>query len=320
MRSRDSQPALSVVICTYNRPDLVAQVLGTLADQDAPRDGYEVLVIDNASPRDIAGVAASFDGRVPGLRCIREEQVGLSHARNRGWREALGEYVGYVDDDCKLPKEWVSTALRVIAEVRPVMFGGPYGAFYMTPKPKWYRDEYGSSQITSHARRLRHGEFITGMNMVFRREVFDRVGGFRTDLGMTGTVLAYGEETELQIRIGGLCGESAIWYEPDLLVYHLVRPEKMTWRWIIRHRMADGRYYARLAPGRLGDHPTTSRIVLACIRSILGLAWGPVRGFLARDRRMYPYFGNYLYEKNLHNLFDFGYAIETWRLHLGRQG
>ena len=130
-------PAISIVICTYNRPDLVAQVLATLAEQDAPRDSYEVLVIDNASPQDIAGVVASFDGRIPGLRCIREGQVGLSYARNRGWREARGEYVGYVDDDCKLPTEWVSTALEVIRDVHPIMFGGPYRAFYMTPRPRW---------------------------------------------------------------------------------------------------------------------------------------------------------------------------------------
>ncbi len=53
--------SLSIVICTYNRPDLISQVLSTLAEQDAPAEAYEALVIDNASPGDIAAAVRPFD-------------------------------------------------------------------------------------------------------------------------------------------------------------------------------------------------------------------------------------------------------------------
>ncbi|MBM3496522.1 MAG: glycosyltransferase family 2 protein, partial [Armatimonadetes bacterium] len=223
-------PILSVVICTYDRPDLVAQVLETIAQQDAPPDAYEVLVIDNASPGDIAGVVAPFEQRIPRLRCIREEAVGLSHARNRGRREARGEYVAYVDDDCKLPPEWVSTALRVIRDIRPIMFGGPYRAFYMTPKPRWFRDEYGSAAVSDEARPLRVTECVSGGNMVIRKDALEAVGGFDPSLGMTGMTMAYGEETALQNALRERYGPDCVYYDPALWVYHLVRPEKMNVR------------------------------------------------------------------------------------------
>jgi glycosyltransferase involved in cell wall biosynthesis len=310
---------LSVVICTYNRPDLVRQVLGTIAEQDAPRDAYEVLVVDNASPRDIAGVVAEFEGRIPGLRCIREDRVGLSHARNRGCEEAQGEYVGYVDDDCRLPPEWVSVALRIAREVHPVMFGGPYRAFYMTPKPKWFRDEYGSECVAATPRFLRDDEYVTGMNMVINREGLASLGGFRGDLGMVGSALAYGEETELQMRLRSRMSADAIWYDPALHVYHLVRPEKMRIGWLIRHRISNGRYYARLQPGRLGEDPHVLRIAGAVARALLGLVWGPIRGAAARDRHLYPYYVNYFYERNSHNLFDIGYALELLHRPAGKR-
>jgi len=292
----------------------VAQVLGTLADQDAPKDAYEVLVVDNASPADITGAVAPFFGRVPGLRCIREEQVGLSHARNRGYREARGEYVAYVDDDCKLPREWVSVALDIIQNIRPTIFGGPYRAFYMTPKPRWYKDEYGSYSLSTFARPLTGNEFLIGLNMVIHREKLANLGGFRPDLGMSGAQLAYGEETELQMRIRSEYPDASIWYDPRFWVYHLVRPEKMTVQWLVRHRIADGAYYARISPGRLGNKVSPGRIALAFVRAVGGLAWGPIRGGVFRHRERFPFYMNYFYEQNSHNLFDLGYALETARI------
>lgn len=297
--------SLSIVICTYNRPDLIAQVLSTLAEQDAPAQAYEALVIDNASPGDIAAAVRPFAGRIPGLRCIREEQVGLSHARNRGYREARGEYVAYVDDDCKLPPEWVSTALLVIREVRPVMFGGPAGAFYMTPRPVWFRDAYGSVDFGTDRGPL-IGRSLSGMNMVIRKDALEDVGGFDPELGMTGMTMAYGEETALQDRLRERFGPDAIHIEPGLRVDHLVRPEKMNVRWIIRRRFLGGLYGYRCS----ADDPVPGAGALGLrikmLRIAFGFALDIARAALVRDRRRYPALPNYIWEHASYRLERLG--------------
>ncbi len=298
-------PVLSVVVCTYNRPDLVAQVLETIAQQDAPSEAYEVLVIDNASPRDIASVVQPFEGRIPGLRCIREERVGLSHARNRGWLEARGEYVGYVDDDCKLPQGWVSTALRIISEVHPIMFGGPYRAFYMTPKPRWFRDEYGSAGLGDEACYV-PGECLSGNNMVIRKDALEAVGGFDPSLGMTGMTMAYGEETALQKALWHVHGAQAVYYDPALYVFHLVRPEKMNVPWMVRRRILGG-YTAACIDG---DAPLAglarASAMLAIVHVWARFLFRTGRGLVRRDRSRYPNVRNLVWESTSHILAEAG--------------
>jgi glycosyltransferase involved in cell wall biosynthesis len=298
-----------VVICTYSRPDLVAQVLATLAEQDAPKDTYEVLVIDNASPSDISAAVAPFTGIIPGLRCVREEHVGLSYARNRGYREAKGEYVGYVDDDCKLPKEWVSVALDIIQNVRPVMFGGPARAFYMTFKPRWFQDAYGSAVFAAEAGILGPGVSLSGMNMVIRKDALAAVGGFDPELGMTGMTMAYGEETALQGALRQRFGPGCVYYEPALYVYHLVRPEKMSIRWIMRRRYLGGLYGYRC--GGVERPVTGSRfgLMLKCARVAAGFALDVVRGWMARDRSRYPFVQNYIWEHASYRLERLGQTM-----------
>ncbi len=307
--------SLSIVICTYNRPDLISQVLSTLAEQDAPAEAYEALVIDNASPGDIAAAVRPFAGRIPGLRCIREEQVGLSHARNSGYREARGEYVAYVDDDCKLPPEWVSTALRVIREVHPVMFGGPYRAFYMTPKPKWYKDAYGSNEFAGTVRTLEVNAYVTGGNMVIRKDALEDVGGFDPELGMTGMTMAYGEETALQDRLRERFGPDAIHIEPGLRVDHLVRPEKMSVLWIIRRRFLGGLYGYRCSADDPVPGAGALRLRLKMLRIALGFALDIARAALIRDRRRYPALPNYIWEHASYRLERLGQVcgqLESW--------
>jgi len=297
--------SLSVIICTYNRPDLVAQVLRTLAEQDAPAHAYEVLVVDNASPGDIRAAVRPFEGRITGLRCIREEQVGLSHARNRGGREARGEYVGYVDDDCKLPQGWVSTALRIITEVRPVMFGGPYRAFYMKRKPRWFRDDYGASSLLPGAG-FQADHTLSGGNMVVQKDVLNAVGGFDPDLGMTGMTMAYGEETALQNVLRERFGTDCIYYDPDLWVYHLVRPEKMSVRWIMKRRFLGGLYGFRCGGDPEMPGAGRARLVTRCVRALAGFWLDVLRGWVARDRAEFPYVQNYIWEHASYRLERLG--------------
>ena len=133
--SVNSNIAISIVICTQNRADLLADLLQTLSKQDLFRAFYEVIVVDNDSKDRTRRVAEDFCHKYENARYCIELQHGLSYARNRGMLEAKGEYVGYVDDDCKLPAQWLTVAKEIIDQIAPAIFGGPTYPFYNSQKP-----------------------------------------------------------------------------------------------------------------------------------------------------------------------------------------
>jgi GT2 family glycosyltransferase len=84
----------SVVIPTYNRADCIGRTIASVMAQSLPPD--EVIVVDDGSTDDTAGVVAGFDGRV---RYVRQENAGVAAARNHGARLAGSEWIAFVDSD-----------------------------------------------------------------------------------------------------------------------------------------------------------------------------------------------------------------------------
>jgi glycosyltransferase involved in cell wall biosynthesis len=288
-------------------------VLQTLCRQSAAPTDHEIIVVDNNSSDGTRNVAEAIGRRHPHVRYCPEPRQGLSHARNRGWRQARGRYVAYVDDDSQVTDSWVATAADVIRRVGPAVFGGPYSALYASPKPRWFRDAYGSSMKGDEARALTRHEFLDGSNLVIRRSLLERLGGFDCGLGMAGSKLAYGEETELQRRIRAAVPEAVIYYEPALHVYHLVRAEKMTIRWMARRHFVSGRSVYHVfggAPGCAGG-----RWVLwkQAVRTLGALSADLVRAVLRRDRTRFPYVQNYLCERVFPHLQRLGRIHEQYR-------
>ena len=119
----NSKLAISVVICTYNRAELLANSLQTLCEQTINKSDYEVLVVDNNSQDSTPNLTESFCRYYPNIRYFLETRQGLSHARNRGWQEAKGLYVAYIDDDCKVPEQWLTIAMKIIDRIAPTAFG-----------------------------------------------------------------------------------------------------------------------------------------------------------------------------------------------------
>jgi hypothetical protein len=116
--------AVSVVIPTNNpRMDYLARVLEALKQQKLPREQWELLLIDNASREKVEGRLNI--GWHANARVVREEELGLTFARLRGFAEAKGELIVMVDDDNVLTPDYLETAFR-IAQEHPMLgaFGG----------------------------------------------------------------------------------------------------------------------------------------------------------------------------------------------------
>jgi len=85
---------VSTVITSYNKGPYLAEAIDSALAQDYPRQ--EVLVIDDGSTDNTHEVAESYGDRI---RYIRQENMGQPTAKNRGIREARGEFVAFLDGD-----------------------------------------------------------------------------------------------------------------------------------------------------------------------------------------------------------------------------
>lgn len=287
---------ISVVLCTYNRCELMASALRSVCEQTLKWMHYEVIVVDNNSTDRTRQHVSEVSQRYTNVRYCFEAKQGLSHGRNAGLHTARGRYVAYIDDDCTVPTEWLGIAQEIIERTAPAIFGGPYRPFYNTPKPPWYRDSYGSYEGGSSARWLTGDEYLSGTNMFIHRTVLEELGGFSPDVGMAGNRLGYGEETIIQQRFRRERPGEGIYYEPRLRVSHLVRSEKMRLLWCARQMFVSGRDWQRVLYETNHRSGNILRAFLRAGRALCYLAKGLVQGIVARDRSRYPCVENYLYE------------------------
>jgi GT2 family glycosyltransferase len=99
-------PKFSIVIPTFNRHAGLRRCLAGILRLDYPRQGFEVVVIDDGSASSPAAVVDDF-ANVLDVRLIRQENAGPASARNTGAGDACGDYLVFIDDDCVPALDWL---------------------------------------------------------------------------------------------------------------------------------------------------------------------------------------------------------------------
>jgi glucosyl-dolichyl phosphate glucuronosyltransferase len=247
---------LSVVVATWNRAHLLGDTLRALGAQEVPTGlPWEIVVVDNNSTDATAQVvdefAAALDA-VP-IRRVLEPEQGLSRARNRGVGEARGAILAFCDDDVLPAKDWVARIPAALGRWNADGVGGRIlPRFEGATPPAWLT---GSRRLMRQlalmdwedsgplALPLAPNPQVWGANMAFRREVFDRAGGFDPRRGVSGRRLFRGEEADLierALRLG-----MRIAYDASLTVHHRIGPDRMRKAYFRRLAFDDGMGEAR---------------------------------------------------------------------------
>ncbi|HHV24437.1 MAG TPA: glycosyltransferase family 2 protein [Methanosarcina sp.] len=235
-------PIISVVICTYNRADLLPGALDSLLQQSLEQSLFEIIVVDNNSTDTTPDVVAQYASYLH-IRYIHEPLQGLAHARNRGYKEARGKYIAYLDDDARADPEWLKNILDSFNNTvpDPLVVGGPIYPFYLSKKPEWFKDEYEIRSWGDKPRFLVPKESFSGSNMIFTKKILERFGGFNTHIGVSGTTLSVGEETSLFLKIWEKSKEHDIfYYSPDVKISHYAPLEKMDTMYALKRSFASG--------------------------------------------------------------------------------
>ena len=294
----------SIVICTHNREALLSVALKSACNQSVDPASYEVVVIDNNSSDGTREIVHQFREQFRNVEYYFESQIGLSHARNCGWQNAKGSYIAYIDDDCKLPPDWLSVANRIVEKLSPGAFGGPAFLFFNGPGPDWFKESYNSR--TMERGFLAKPSQLRGHNMVIRRNLLEDIQGFDPNLGMKGNKIAYGEETRFFECLVKKYPDEVLYFDPDFFLYHLVRPEKMSFPWLMRGFFAKGRYSYLTLHENSGRRFNNSTLILNSSKLIVMIAYDLSLAALLRDRKKYRYLKNYFYEHTSHYLKSLG--------------
>lgn len=209
------RPAISVVVCTRDRARRLAACLDHLARaRGACGRASEIIVVDNGSQDDTRDVVSAHAESLP-IRYVLEAQPGLSMARNRGIAAARGALVAFTDDDCNVDRDWMQAIVDAFAS-RPklAILGGMVA-------PASGEDEAVSLRTHAQTKDVLSADAIlatmSGCNMAFRRDVFERVGGFDPAFGK-GRRIGSAEDLDLMYR--ALRRGLSIVYLPHVVVRH----------------------------------------------------------------------------------------------------
>jgi GT2 family glycosyltransferase len=219
-----SAAALSVIVCTRDRPDSLARCLESLARQT--RGPGEIIVVDNSAGRTAQAVCLAH----PEVTYVHEPRPGLSVARNTGVRASRGELVAFTDDDVELHPHWASEIVAAFAASgAQAVTGVVFPASLATQAQSAFEFEMGGFTTdctplifdrrffeATRARGAQVWRVGAGASMAFRRTVFDEVGLFDERLGAGASGCS--EDSELWYRL--LAAGGACLYEPRAVVFH----------------------------------------------------------------------------------------------------
>ncbi len=237
--------SISVILCTYNRCRTLARALDSVAVSVVPTSiKWEVLVVDNNSTDQTREVVADFCERYPGrFKYLLEVQQGVSYARNAGIRESCCDVLAFMDDDVTVDRGWLWSLTAALYSGEWAGVGGRIIPLWERSAPSWltFSGPHSFGPFVAFDRGLEAGQLNEppfGANMAFRREVFDRYGYFRTDLGRSGNNLLSNEDTEFGRRL--LAGGERLRYEPSAVMHHPVTDNRLQKGYLLAWWFAKG--------------------------------------------------------------------------------
>ena len=231
---------ISVIICAYTEDrfdDLIAAV-GSVQGQTCPPSEVIVVIDHNTS------LLRRVQEHLSDVVVIENtERRGLSGARNSGVALAKSSIIAFLDDDAIAAPDWLESLCVAFTDSQVLGVGGAVIPRWLKKQPSWFPEEFcwvvgctyrGMPQTVSQIRNP------IGANMAFRREVFDVVGNFRSEVGRVGTQPFGCEETELCIRARQYWPQRGFLYQPGARVFHRVPSNRATWHYFWSRCYSEG--------------------------------------------------------------------------------
>jgi glycosyltransferase involved in cell wall biosynthesis len=226
-------PHISVCICTFKRPALLATLLKGIFEQRT--DGeftFSVVVVDN----DRLGSARETVERF-GTERIKydiEPEQNIALARNRAMRNASGDFVACIDDDECPEREWLLTLYKACVRYKAAGVLGPVKPAFEKEPPKWVvKGKFYDRPTHETGFVIPWTEGRTG-NVLFRRSILNGVAPvFRAEFKSGG------EDRNFFMRMIE-AGHVFIWCD-EAVAYETVPAVRCTRSFMLRRALLRGK-------------------------------------------------------------------------------
>jgi len=238
----------SIIIPTYNRPELLSELLDSLIIQKFNPDNFEILIIDNNSENDVSSLIENFKKNHPhfDIKYFNELQQGEQFAWNKGIEKAQGKLLIFVDDDITFHRDYFARLEKDFSNnTDDIAGGGKVAPVFEYQKPAWinkyvmpYFAEINLGE-KSHFPKNKH-PFAT--NMLISKNILDKIGNFNTELMSDKNTIPPGSfERDLfkRIRDAGY----PIYYFHDLVVWHFIPQEKINKSYVKERAVETGKTF-----------------------------------------------------------------------------
>lgn len=224
----DGNSNISLVICTYNRCGYLPSTLLSITTQTLSHELFQLIVIDNASTDNTKSLAEEFISQQLKLDVsyFFETNKGLSYARNRGLSEAKYPIVVYIDDDVILSADYLSKIHSFFTKIKSAQgAGGKVIPKYESgEEPVWMNKylfgfigkvDYGNEVLKFNSQM----KYPAGCNMIYRKELLLRVGGFNNNLQFRS------DDKYIFLKASVVTDE--IYYLPEAWLYHYIDERRL---------------------------------------------------------------------------------------------
>ena len=263
-------PCVSVIMPIRNEADVIREVLAAVLTQTV--EPSEIIVADGMSDDGTRDILDEIAGKSGTPTVLDNADRTVQHGLNRALSEASGDVLVRVDGHAYLPADYIERCLAMLQDHPEAwVVGGTYLAAGATLAGEAAAHAFHSPFGVGGGVGTLTGESgpVDGVPLgVFRRKVFDRVGGFDPELALS-------EDDEMSQRIRDAGG--VIWCDPSLRVIYITRS---TWWELLTKHVRWGMYKvkaARKRPSLLrARHAVPAAFVLALAASGAMVPWlGP---------------------------------------------
>ena len=246
-----STELISVIICTYNRSEMLDSALRSLKEQQAsPNVHFEIVVVDDGSADSTQLVVRThlLASTVP-IRYVRQEHAGIAAARNRGFLASSGSWIAFFDDDQIAASNWLVRLFDKATTEDVDIVGGPC-LLRLTGNGHCALDPTIRRLLGENPRMMQEGIYrgrgwdprkravIPGTgNVLVKRIAFERVGLFNESR-------KYGEDREFFVR--AMKARLTFAVANAAVVYHVVPSSRLTARYLLNTAMKGGQTLAEI--------------------------------------------------------------------------
>lgn len=169
MEKQDKKlPLVSVVIPVYNMERYLSETLESVLKSTYPN--LEVVIVDDGSTDNSYGIASDYAQKESRIRCFKQANGGVSHARNTAISYALGKYILPVDADNLISPNFIKLGVEVL-ESRPAVK-------VVTPSAQFIGNRSGMWVLPEFSRALLARKNMIDTCAIYAKAEWERVGGY----------------------------------------------------------------------------------------------------------------------------------------------